>query len=246
VNGVLEGAPEVVRLLARARIATVADVLARAERVRDLPGRSNHLLRVGRETFFVKREKRRRRSREAIGLATARAAGVPCARVAFVGADAREGALVGTFGLGRARPLDDLLREGRLDGRRRRDAMRALAAAAAALHGAGLHHRDLYLNHAYVDPAARRTTVVLIDLERLGRHRTRLGRWVVKDLAAIQASIPEGTLAPAERHRFLLEYLRERGLSARSVGASLARRVARKAARLRRHVPRTPVGPGAA
>jgi hypothetical protein len=241
----LEGDPGALRLLAGEGIASAADVLARAEVVRDLPDRSNHVLRVAGQVFRVKREKRSARSREARGLRLARDAGVPAARVAFEGRDPRLGSMVGTFDLGAARPLDDLLREGRLDAAARRATLAALARAAAALHEAGLHHRDLYLNHVYVDPGASSPSVVLIDLERVGRHLGVLGRWVVKDLAAVEASIPAGTLSATDRARFLVHYLRARGDAVRALAAGLGRRVARKAARIRRHVPRTPVGAAA-
>jgi hypothetical protein len=232
----------VLALLAREGIVCVEDVLARAERVRELPDRSNHLLRAGGRVFRVKRERRAGGSREAEGLRRAEAAGAPVARIAFEGRDPQHGSVVATFDLGDALPMDDALRAGRLEGPRRRGALRALARAVATLHDARLHHRDLYLNHVFVDPQRDPPTVVLIDLERVGRHRRSLGRWVVKDLAAIESSIPPGTLSRRDRARLLLLYLRERGARARGLAASLARRVARKAARLARHVPRTPVG----
>jgi hypothetical protein len=243
-NGRLHGPSETIDLLARAGVETVADVLARAAVVRDLASRSNHVLEAGGRRFAVKREKRRGPSREARGLRAAAAAGVPVPRLAFEGRDRRLGAVVGTEHLGDARPLDDLLAAGALDERARRAALRSLARAAAALHGARLHHRDLYLNHAFADPAEASPAVVLIDLERVGRHFGLLGRRVVKDLAAIEASMPRAVPA-SDRARLLVHYLRARGLPVRALARPLARRVARKAARIRAHVPRTPVGEAA-
>jgi hypothetical protein len=243
-SGRLEGPPETIDLLARAGVETVADVLARAVLVRDLPARSNHVLEAGGRRFVVKREKRRRLSHEARGLRAAAAAGVPVPRLAFEGRDGALGALAGTDDLGPARPLDDVLASGALDPRARRAALRSLARAAAALHGAGLHHRDLYLNHAFVDPAEPEPPVVLIDLERVGRHRGLLGRRVVKDLAAIESSTPDA-VPRSDRARLLVHYLRARGLPVRALVRPLARRVARKAARIRAHAPRTPVGEAA-
>ena len=244
-RGALEGDAGVLRRLAAAGVESVADVLARSEAVRDLARRSNHVLRLGRETIHVKRSKTRGPSKEAASIRRAAAAGVPVATIAFEGRDPRLGSVVGTFDLAPARPFDDLLREGSLSVAAKTSVLSALADAVAALHRARLHHRDLYLNHVYVDPETRPPTIALIDLERLGRHRGALGMRVVKDLAAIESSIPDGTISDAQRADFLSRYLRGRGLSARSVAAPLAKRISKKAARIRRHVPRTPVGPAA-
>ena len=70
-DGRLEGPPDVLARLAAAGIGTVAEVLARAESVRDLPDRSNHVLRIGGEVFHVKRSRRRGPSREAAAIALA-------------------------------------------------------------------------------------------------------------------------------------------------------------------------------
>ena len=137
--------------LAADGIRTVADVLARAELVRDLPTRSNHRLRAGGLFVHVKRTKGAVRSAEAAILARARTAGVPTATMAFEGADSEHGALVGTLDLGPAEPLDDLLRGGRVPSRLRRPLLAGLASAVARLHDAGLFPRDLYLNHVYAD-----------------------------------------------------------------------------------------------
>jgi tRNA A-37 threonylcarbamoyl transferase component Bud32 len=239
-DGRLDGPSEHVARLAAAGLHTVADVLSRATQVRDLPERSNHLLRVAGHAYHVKREKRRRRAREAAGLVVAGRAGVPVARLAFHGTDRRLGALTGTVDLAPARPLDDLLREG-LPRPQALAALRALAVAAAALHQARLHHHDLYLNHVFVDPRDPDARVTLIDLERLTSHHGILGRTVVKDLAAIESSIPEGLLTCHERARFLAGYLAARRFPVRTLLGPLLRRVVRKAARIRAHAPRTPV-----
>ncbi len=244
-DGRLEGPPDVLARLAAEGVATVGDVLARAETVRELPDRSNHVLRVGADRFHVKRSRRRGPSREAAAIALARKAGVPTAMVAFAGRVKGAGSLVGTFDLAPARPLDDLLREGALSVPARDAAFRALAEATAALHRARLHHHDLYLSHVFVDPTEARPAVTLIDLERVTSHHGLLGRAIVKDLAAIEASIPDGIVSCEGRARFLAHYLRSRHFPVRSLLGPLLRRVVRKAALIRRHVPRTPVGEAA-
>jgi hypothetical protein len=249
-DGVLRGPEETLRRLALEGIRTVADVLERSECVRDLPDRSNHVLRAGGEVVIVKRTKPRGLlgrvpavPPEAAGIAAARAAGVPTAEVALSGVDRRLGAVTGTRDLAPARPLDELLREGRLSAEAVAALLASLSRAVAALHAARLHHRDLYLNHVYAVPSAGR--VVLIDWERARRHRGALGRAVVKDLAAIEASIPPGTVGDREKGRFLVRYLAARGMPVRALAVPLARRIEAKAARIRAHVPRTPVGEAA-
>ena len=63
----------------------------------------------------------------------------------------------------------------------------AIATITATLHGADLYHKDLYLCHFFIDPSqpidALRPT--LIDLHRLGRHRSCPDRWRWKDLGQL-------------------------------------------------------------
>jgi hypothetical protein len=243
-DGRLEGDPAALAALAADGVATVADVLARAECVRDLAKRSNHVLRAGGLVVHVKRATSRRPSAEAAAIRASAAAGVPVPRIAFEGVDGKLGSIVGTVDLAPARPLDDLLAENALSEGAADAAFDALARATAALHGARLHHHDLYLNHVWADPR-RPEAVTLIDLERLSHGHGVLGRTVVKDLAAIEASVPDGTLSCRRRARFLEAYLGARGFPARLLLGPLLRRVVKKAASIRRHVPRTPVGAAA-
>ena len=236
---------DMVERLAADGIRTVADVLARATCVRDLPTRANWELELGGSRIFVKQEKEHPESHEAAGIARARAARVPTATIAFRAADPEAGALVGTLDLAPARPFDDLLRAGALDRRTVRAVFGALADAVAALHDARLNHRDLYLCHVFVQVEDDTPRVTLIDFERLRRHRRLLGPRVVKDLAAIFASVPEGTTSRHQLMHFLLRYMRRRHIPWRGVARGLARRIRRKEARIRAHVPRTPVGEAA-
>ena len=102
---------------------------------------------------------------------------------------------------------------------------------AAALHDAGLHHRDLYLCHFMV--TADGSDVRLIDVTRVGRLANPLTRrrWVVKDLAQFWFSTAEHNVTDAQRAAWLARYADRRGLRA----ASLAAAVARKAAAIGRH-----------
>ncbi|MDJ0972919.1 MAG: lipopolysaccharide kinase InaA family protein [Planctomycetota bacterium] len=245
-DGALAGVAETLALLDAAGIRTAADVLERSRCVRDLDDRSNHVLEVDDRTWFVKRTKRPRRRdarpREAATLERLAQLEVPTAALAFWAMDATHGAVTGTASLDPARPLDELLEDGVLDAATRRRVLKVLARTVARLHAAALHHKDLYLNHLYLDPADPDLTVRLIDVERVARHRRALGRWVVKDLAALRHAVPEGTITEGEMTRFLARYLRARDLPRRGVLAGLARRVRTKARRMARHIPRTPVG----
>lgn len=243
-GGRLEGPADVLGALAADGIVTVADVLARAECVRELPDRSNLVLRAGGRVYHVKRRRGRAASREAAVLTALAEHGVPVVPLAFSGRDRAHGSVAGTPDLAPARPLDDLLREGALGPAAVDAAFRALAVATARLHDHKLHHRDLYLCHVFVDPAAP-ATVTWIDVERVGRHRGLLGPRVVKDLAAIESSVPDGALSCAARARWLRTYLAARRFPVRTLVGPLLRRVVRKAARIRAHVPRTPVGSAA-
>lgn len=234
-------------------IASVGDFLDRAEYVRDLPQRSNHRLVVGGQALHAKRAKPRgflrrvpREDPEARGLRLLAVAGVACATAVLWGRDPRLGTLVATVDLAPAQPLDDLLAQGWLPSGGAEGLLEALAGMAARMHDAGLHHRDLYLNHLYADPGAGGAPgrIVVIDAERVGRHRTRLGRRVRKDLACLLASGPETWWEPARAARLVQAYLEARGLPA-SLAPRLEARLLRKARRIRRRIPRTPVGEAA-
>ena len=231
---------------ARAGLDSVDAVLEHATVVRDLSDRANLELDVDGQRIFVKHTKRGTESREWLLACRARDDGLPTAEPVFVGTAPRRGALCGFADLAPARPLDDLLREDALAWTTRRVVLLSLASAVARLHALRRHHRDLYLNHVYVDPAAEEPVAGIVDWERSGPHWRRLGRWVVKDLASLGASAPDGVITRSERMRFLAHYLRALpGADVRRDLPGLARRVERKAARIRAHVPRTPVGEAA-
>ncbi len=236
--------------LRAAGIESAADALDRSRCVRDLPDRSNHSLHVGDLHIYLKRRKAGRWPRRSMpnpeldGLILGARLLVPVPPLVLAGEDKQLGALVGTLSLAPARPLDALLKEGTLCPDVRRRVLRRLADDVAALHASRHHHRDLYLNHVFVDPAEAQPVRGIIDWERHGAHRAEVGRWVVKDLASLLASIPPGTVSPREQRAFLARYMRAARVLRRS-RAGLARRVEAKAARIRRHVPRTPVGEAA-
>jgi heptose I phosphotransferase len=80
----------------------------------------------------------------------------------------------------------------RLNGRNfeamKRGLVREMAAHTAALHGARVFHKDLYLCHFYLDlsrPSQPGRNLTLIDLHRLHEHRWWPDRWRWKDLGQL-------------------------------------------------------------
>jgi heptose I phosphotransferase len=89
-----------------------------------------------------------------------------------------------------------------------RDLLRALARFMARFHADGFVHRDLYLSHVFYDDAeAGQPRFRLIDLQRVFRPRWRRGRWIVKDLAALNYSTPSSVASITDRLRWLRVYL---------------------------------------
>ena len=247
IAGKLTGTLDVLARLEAADITTVGDVLSHGECVRRLPARANYVLRVGDDTFHVKANYGRRARppipKEAVALGWCHQHAVPTAELAFQGQTAAC-AITATRDLAPAAPLDDVLRAGTLDAAGRARALRQVAQLTARMHDGGHSHRDLYLNHLFVDPSDRQSTVRVIDVERLRRHRRQLGRRVIKDLAALEHSAAP-LVSEGERTRFLVRYLTLRGLPRRGVLPGLIRRIQSKAKRIGAHVPRTPVGAAA-
>lgn len=248
----LQVVPELRAHFAAAGISTVSRVLECAECVRDLPDRSNHILRLGSTVIHIKRTKHASVSAEAEAIAIAREIGIATAEIALIGVDERIGALLGTFDLAPARPLDELLREGRIPPHRRKAILYGLATAVGRLHARGCFPRDLYLNHAFVeanpdpatDPVIGCAVVTLIDLERMRLPRLLRERAAARDLAALRSSVPDEYVSTAERWRFLESYFPP-GTADRRRMTRMAARIEAMALRIRRHVPRTPVGDAA-
>ncbi len=111
----------------------------------------------------------------------------------------------------------------------------ATADLAALLHEGGYVHRDLYLSHIFYDAQAPPDDALhLIDLQRVMKPRWwRRRRWIVKDLASLNFSVPPGLLTVTDRMRWLRRYVGLPKLHLR--GRRLVRRVGRKTRRIARH-----------
>ena len=174
-DGRLEGDPAALAALAADGVTTVANVLARAECVRDLARRSNHVLRAGGLVVHVKRTKSRRPSAEAAAIRVSAAAGVPVPRIAFEGVDAKQGSVAGTVDLAPARPLDDLWPRAR--------SLATDAAFECRASGGGAPRRAAPPPRPLPQPRGPTThpeSVTLIDLERLSRGHGVPGCTVVR------------------------------------------------------------------
>lgn len=123
-----------------------------------------------------------------------------------------------------------------------------LADLVRRFHGLGYVHRDLYLSHIFYKPTAPPPKRFrLIDLQRVRKPATGLRRWIVKDLAALNYSVPASVASRTDRLRWLTRYLGLRKLDAtarrlvyRVVGKTrlIASHDARRAARTRRLEPK--------
>ncbi len=103
------------------------------------------------------------------------------------------------------------------------------------LHRAGWCYRDLYWTHLFVDQVGPTARVGWIDAERAFQPRWRRRRWWVKDLAGLLASWPGGWPPRTLALRFLRAYF---GGELVSDWRLWARRICRKAQRIRAHRPR--------
>jgi hypothetical protein len=109
-----------------------------------------------------------------------------------------------------------------------------IADLAAKLHGASLHHRDLYLCHFFVKVADNDIDVRLIDTARvkpLPGPLTRQ-RWIIKDLAQFWYSTLAPPITDAQRDAWLARYCSSRQIP---VTRRLRNAILRKVDWIRRH-----------
>lgn len=121
----------------------------------------------------------------------------------------------------------------------RLDLARRIGRFVAAFHNTGYCHRDLYLCHIFtvLDPAAHHAPYfALIDLARIHKPRFRRMRWIIKDLAQLDASARQIGASRTDRFRALLAYLNLQPGAPRA--RWYARRVARKSNSILRRIHR--------
>jgi tRNA A-37 threonylcarbamoyl transferase component Bud32 len=174
--------------------------------------------------------------RELHVLQALRRAGVGCAEPVAMGERGRlrpQGFLM-LRAIAGAVPLAEYLRGQSPRGvRARRAFARQLGHEIARLHAAGVDHPDLFSKHILVRPGHDAQTppeVFFIDLQRSSiRVRVPL-RWRLRDLAALDATLPRTLASKTDRWAALAAYLAASGLSSRRRQA--ARQIARRAAHL--------------
>jgi heptose I phosphotransferase len=227
-----------------AGFASFPDFFSSGKTVRARKGKENVVadLAVGgrKVPVFLKRHGASRRPpgiREWENLKALSALGVAVPEALAAGSG-RQGSFLMTKGIEGGVPLDDFLSErfrfpvARKDLPLKRRLLRDAASLARTLHEAGLCHRDLYLCHLLVAPREDHR-LVLIDLQRVGAAFPFRSRWIVKDLAALHYSAPPSAVSRTDRFRFLKAYLGIPRLDGNA--RRLARKIERKARRIRRH-----------
>ncbi len=104
----------------------------------------------------------------------------------------------------------------------------------AGLHRNGFFHRDLYLCHIFYDPESPLEHALhLIDLQRVIKPIWRRKRWVIKDLASLNYSVPLQSLSTKDRIRWLKRYLEVTTLSPKD--KRLLYRIIKKTQRIAKH-----------
>ena len=177
--------------------------------------------------------------------------GVPCVNPVALGEEFRNGRELRSAVLTAAVPGQSLeqwadqwiSRDSRDDRRTARRLIEPTADIVARLHRSGYIHRDLYLSHIFFDPdAPLKQSLHLIDLQRVIQPAGRRRRWIVKELASLNFSLPGGLISNTDRLRWLTRYFGVRKLNASMrrlfyliVGKTrwIARHQRRRASRLR-------------
>jgi heptose I phosphotransferase len=125
----------------------------------------------------------------------------------------------------------------------RRLVIESLATLVAAMHAAGINHRDLYLCHVLLEPGslASAATAADVRLHLIDLHRAQLRqrvppRWRAKDLGALYFSALQAGATRHEALRFLRHYLAAPLRQAVTREAVLLAATRRRAARMRRRV----------
>jgi heptose I phosphotransferase len=218
--------------------------------MREVPGRITVKVALpGGYVFYLKRHTRPNPQAASAGprewdnIATLSRLGISCPTPVAAGSGVLDGApcsFLITAAIPDSIPLDDYLRQlyhghgDFTDWRTKRLLIPKLAELAGTLHRRGIHHKDFYLCHVFVNrktPLAAPLT--LIDLQRLDRIRFFRRRWVVKDLAALNYSATTAFTTATDRLRFLMAYLRISRLT--PTARRLIRSINRKTDRIRRH-----------
>ncbi len=181
-------------------------------------------------TYFLKRIsgfRWREIPHEAEVLARLESEGLPVPTPVAVGSGGRAAAMI-TLGLPVVRTLEDALVRAPCSAEEAHRLLGRAAELLARLHRIGVNHRDYYAGHLLLDAQDQ---PMLVDLGRAEVRRRVPERRIVKDLAALEASLPPRVLDAAASQCILAHYFGESGGPSRI--DRLARAVKRKRERMR-------------
>lgn len=114
----------------------------------------------------------------------------------------------------------------------RRRWIERVARLAAAMHDAGVNHRDLYFGHILVQGDVEAPELVLIDLHRAQVWKKIPERWLAKDLGALGFAAIDHGLTRTDRARFVKHYAGATFASTVRARRSLWKRAAKRIVRI--------------
>jgi tRNA A-37 threonylcarbamoyl transferase component Bud32 len=203
-------------LLRATGIASANDVFAdkRLNVWRDLPERDNSTLDlpINGQTvrFHIKRDKHARRDpvdAESAGILYLERKGINSAPLVASGRTDDGRSFIMTLNLDGYRSIDRLLEEGHSFD----EFLQATLDVVVRLHRAGLHHRDLYVNHFYhrIAGSESQPLIRLIDAGRVKPLPVFFfrKRWIVKDVAQFIFSLGGSSVAREKQEAWLSRYV---------------------------------------
>lgn len=163
--------------------------------------------------------------REARALDVAAGAGIPCPEWIALGESATGGAFLLVREVSRAAPLPEWLRQ-HPDRAERVRLAGELGSVVARLHASHIGHGELFAKHVLVDPDGK--VRALLDWQQARRRPFLTPRRRLRDLATLDATLPESLVSDPERGLFLRAY------AGRAAAPLLAGRIRREALLLKR------------
>jgi tRNA A-37 threonylcarbamoyl transferase component Bud32 len=201
------------------------------------PGRDVIRLEEEDRTYFLKRVRGRpwrEIPHEVDVLSRLVLAGLPVPVPAAFGATRGAGVLI-TEGLPAVGTLEEVVLDPAQDPARVERLLAEAGRLLARLHRTGTNHRDYYANHLLLDPEDR---LMLVDLGRAEWRRSVPERRIVKDLAALAASLPDEAVARGLAAAVLAGYSKVTGQECQGFYEAMLERRARMREHARREVAR--------
>ncbi|GBC61631.1 lipopolysaccharide core heptose(I) kinase RfaP [Desulfonema ishimotonii] len=113
--------------------------------------------------------------------------------------------------------------------------LRQIGRLARQMHQSGFNHRDFNATHVLLHYEDRKGVprTALFDLQRVDRRKYLRFRWIIKTIAEVNYTLPEGLFSPQDRLRLFLAYKGKSCLGLRDRVQWLW--IRRKTARISRH-----------